>query len=665
MDNKDTFYVTTAIDYASGNPHIGHAYEKISADVIARWNRNIGKKVFFLTGTDEHGQKIADTASAAGMDPQKFVDEKAAKFKVLCKMLNVSNDYFIRTTQTEHKKFIQEALQKSFDAGDIYLGKYTGLYCVGCERYYQEAELVNGTVCPDHKTACKEVSEESYFFKLSNYQDKLLEMYESNPDFISPKSKSLEIINRLKEGLNDISISRVNLKWGIPLPFDDNHVTYVWFDALFNYISAPYFLDKKEFWPCDVHIIGYDIMWFHTVYFPAFLMSCGYEVPRKVFSHGMILDSVGHKMSKSLGNIIDPHDVVERFGVDEMRYFMLALGAYGEDLNFGYDLMIEKINNDLNNDFGNLISRIHTMITKYFEGKTPDVGTLETIDSELIISLDIFDEFNSLMQELKFNRALELLWGRIRGVNAYVNATEAWKVTDKERLGTIINILISSANMFAKYVDCFMPEKTVRIFKQFNLSNDKSFVFSYLPSGIEIGEKDNIFTKIQVAKEEAVLNEDSKFKKLDLRVAKIIEVIQHPDAEKLYIEKIDLGNGQIRQIISGLKDYYTPEELIGKKVVVVCNLLPAKLRGELSEGMLLAADSKETGQVGVILADGEPGDLVTLIGEAQNPQTKITFEEFQKIKIKSTVEGVSSEGKIIVCNGRPLGVDRGVIGKVR
>ncbi|MBR9676081.1 methionine--tRNA ligase [Candidatus Woesearchaeota archaeon] len=658
--DKDTFYVTTAIDYASGDPHIGHAYEKITSDVIARWNRGLGKKVYFLTGTDEHGQKILDAAKNAKKDVKVFVEEKVAKFKKLCKDLEISNDYFVRTTDSDHKKFVQKTLQKSYDAGDIYLDKYSGLYCVGCERYYQESDLDKGDICKTHKTKCERVEEESYFFKLSKYEDKLLKLYKENPEFISPKSKQQEIINRVREGLQDISISRINLKWGVPLPFDKKHVAYVWFDALFNYVSALENQDKKSFWPADVHIIGYDIMWFHTVYWPAFLMSTGYELPKKVFSHGMILDTEGHKMSKSLNNVVDPYDLIKEYGVEELKFYFLAMGAYGDDLNFSHDLFIEKINNDLNNDLGNLISRIHTMITKYFDSVIPTPSGLEKIDEDLIKKLNFFEEFDNYMQALSFNKAIDLLWKSIREVNAYINKVEPWKIKDKVRLATIINILASSAKLFAEFVDCVMPEKSNRILKQLGLKKTNTFVFEHIKSA-KVGEKDNVFSKVETKKKETKKREG--FEILDLRVAEIIDVKPHPDADKLYIEKISFGKGEEKQIVSGLKEYYKPKDLLGKKVVVVTNLLPTKLRGVLSEGMLLAADDKKN--VGVLVADAKPGSVVSLEGVKPNPKTKITFDEFSKIKIESTKKGVFYEDKKLVANKKAVSVDKGVIGVVR
>ncbi|NCC71713.1 methionine--tRNA ligase, partial [bacterium] len=338
------FYVSTAIDYASGAPHIGHAYEKIGADVLARWNRNIGREVFFQTGTDEHGQKIVEKAKEEGKEVKNFVDEKVKGFMDLKEKLFLSNDYFIRTTNENHKIIVQKMLQKAYDNGDIYLGKYEGYYCVGCEKYYPEEDLLEGKICPDHKIECAWIEDENYFFKLSKYQDKLLELYKKNPNFISPKFREMEIINRVNDGLRDISISRKKdkLSWGIEFPFDREHVTYVWFDALFNYYTTTEFLnDKKKFWPTNVHIIGKDIMWFHMVYWPAFLMSCNLDLPYRVHAHGMILDENAQKMSKSLGNVIDPFKEIEKFGLDEFRFFLMSLGSFGEDLKYSNREFIE------------------------------------------------------------------------------------------------------------------------------------------------------------------------------------------------------------------------------------------------------------------------------------------------------------------------------------
>jgi len=503
MTKENKFYITTAIDYASGKPHIGHAYEKIAADVLARWNRNIGKEVFFQTGTDEHGQKIVEKAKEIGKTPKDFVDIIVPQFKNMNKKLNVNYDYFLRTTDEDHKKFVQKMLQKSFDNGDIYLGEYEGLYCVGCERYYTEDELIDGKICPDHKKEVEKVKEENYFFKLSKYEDKILELYE-NTDFLAPKSHAQETINRVKEGLQDVSISRNKdkLDWGIELPFDKSHVTYVWFDALFNYVSGLDINEKQDFWPAVVHIVGKDIQWFHNVYWPAFLMSVEMELPKKVFSHGHVVAEDGHKMSKSLGNVIDPVKFAKKFGVDELRYCLLTVGSFGEDIGFGEKIAVEKINNELNNDLGNLVSRVHAMTTKYFDGNIPEVAELRDVDYEFVEKLNIFEEFNESMQNLEFNKAFEILWTAIRETNAYVNLTAPYKEEDEKRLATVMNVLCSSVVLFAKYVNCIMPEKSKRILKQYNVVNDGILELEFFKSEHKLGEKDNLFEKIKLEEKE-------------------------------------------------------------------------------------------------------------------------------------------------------------------
>ena len=473
----EKFYITTAIDYPSGNPHIGHAYEKISADILSRWYKIIlGEENCFLQiGLDEHGQKIYDTAKSQNKEVGDFLEEYYKKFLEMYKKLGIKEDYFIRTTDDKHKVLVQKFLQKSFDNGDIYLGKYEGFYCVGCERYYEKKDLDENLNCLIHKKKCEEKSEENYFFKLSKYEDKLLKFYEENPDFISPKSKRDLILNRVKEGLKDLSISRPksSLTHGIEIPFDNNHICYVWFDALFNYYTGLLMNEKKDFWPCDVHIIGHDISWFHCVYWPAFLMSSNIEPPKKVFSHGMLLDKSGHKMSKSLGNVIDPNEQIEKFGVDEFRIYLMSIGTYGEDLKYDEDKLIEFINNVLNNEFGNLVSRVYSMTNKYFNGKTPkflEENLEEQIDKEFIKEIDdnFFEKVKKEFENLNFHKVLDLIFEKIRFANSYINDCEPWKIKDKKRLEIVFNNLVSFLYFIKDFLKPFIPNKILLLEEQFN-----------------------------------------------------------------------------------------------------------------------------------------------------------------------------------------------------
>ena len=683
MKKKRTFYVTTPIYYSSGSPHLGHAYTTIACDVIKKWNELLGVHSFFTTGNDDHGQKIVEEAIKAKKDILKFVDEKAAEFKHLMEEMGSSFDYYVRTTNKDHKKFVQKMLQKAFDAGDIYKGVYEGLYCVGCEKYYTEKDAVEGK-CPIHKRKLNMINEESYFFKLSKYQKKLLDFYKKNPEFLSPKFRASEMLNRVKDGLKDVSISRnkESLSWGIELPFDKNHVTYVWFDALFNYLSSCYITKREKFWPADIHMVGYDISWFHTVYWPAFLMSVGYDLPKKVFSHGMILDKDGHKMSKSLGNVIDPFEMKEKYGLDELRYCLLASGSFGEDLNLSEELFVEKINNELNNDLGNLVSRVHAMVGKYFNGVVPesDYKLSEFFDKKsttdfLIEKLDIFDEFDKKMQNLEFNHALDLLWEAIREVNAYINKVEPWKIEDERRLGTVMNVLCSSIRLISCYLRCFMPLVAERIDEQYNFKSDfrfenLDFRFENLKKGHKLGEKDNLFNKVKFEEKK-----DSRkcgkiravvfdFSSLNLRIGKIIEIDRHPEADKLYVEKIDVGEEKPRQIVSGLRDFYDRNEMLNKKVVVVTNLKPAKLRGVKSEGMILAADNNKGG-VGLVTSDAKVGENLTCDNLVANNDKRIDVDAFFKIKMKSDGKTIYHQENEILAGKTKLSVDKKVVGKVR
>ncbi|MCA9496568.1 MAG: methionine--tRNA ligase [Nanoarchaeota archaeon] len=676
----NNFYITTPIYYLSGKPHLGHAYTSIACDILARWNRNIGKNVFFQTGTDEHGQKVAKNAAIAKKNPKEFTEELLPEFKKQLEIMNISNDYFLRTTNEDHKKFVQEMLQKSYDNGDIYKGTYEGLYCIDCEQYYKEDELLENNVCPVHKKKVENLKEENYFFKLSKYQNKLLKLYEKNPEFLSPKSKAQETLNRVKEGLMDISISRnkKTLSWGIELPFDKEHVTYVWFDALFNYISGLKINNNfKEFWPANIHVIGKDIMWFHKVYWPAFLMSVDMKIPKKVFAHGWWTVN-GEKMGKALGNVINPNQVAQKYGTDEFRYFLMSVGTFGDDLDFSEKLFSEKINNELNNDFGNLVSRVHTMTNKYFEGITPEVGLFNDIDEKYLSKLNIYEKFNSEMQELKFNTAIETLWTAIRETNAYINEVAPWKENNKERLKTIIVILISSIKLFGEYIDCFMPEKAKKLRKQFNIKKENKFVFEIIQSKIKLNEKENLFEKIKIEKNnEDKSNQINKnnnnqnnnnsekkegFESLNLKVGKIISIENHPDSDKMYVEKIDLGEEEPRQIVSGLKSYYKLEEMKNKKVIVLCNLKAAKLRGVKSEGMVLVSETKDESQLGLLLSEAKIGTNLESNGKIANSESRVKVENFFKMDFKSDGEKVYFENKEITAEKKSLIIDRKIKG---
>lgn len=667
--SRENFYITTAIDYASGSPHIGHLYEKLGSDIISRWNRDINNNVFFMTGTDEHGQKILEKAVENNKLPEIYAKEKSDEFLKLCSDFQISNDYFIRTTNENHHNYVKKVIQKAYDNGDIYKDTYKGLYCIGCESYYTKKDLIDDKVCPVHKKEVIEYEEETYFFKLSKYQDKLLNLYESNPEFIKPKTKAKEIINRVKEELRDISITRQkkNLSWGIECPFDSEHVIYVWFDALFNYLSGLEINDKIDFWPANYHVIGHDIFWFHAVYWPAFLMSVGEELPKSLLVHGMILDEEGHKMSKSLGNVINPYDIKETVGLDELKFYLFSKVSFGEDLNFSKKELVDTINNELNNDLGNFISRVHAMTSKYFEGKVPKQNELQDVDKELIKSLDFYSEFDDLIQDMKFNRAIEVLWKRIRLANAYINEVSPWKEQDKKRLATIINILVSTARLFAEYVDCFMPNKSQMIFKQLNIEKGTGFEYSETKEGHTLNDKENIFQKIKLEDLEDKKEENKEkhpFEKLNLVVGKIIEIEKHPDADKLYVETIDIGKDKPRQIVSGLKDYYELDELKDKKVIVVANLKPAKMRGVESQGMLLAVDGKD-GEVGIVTTEADVGEKLTVNNYKAENDKQIKIDEFFEIKMKSDGNSIFLGDDKVTANGKELTVDREVVGKVR
>ncbi len=647
---KTPFYITTAIDYPNAKPHLGHAYEKIIADALARWHKQAGEDVYFLTGTDEHGAKIEKAAKAQDKKPKQFVDEIVVYFQELLKKLNISNNDFIRTTEARHKKVCKQIFQEVFNKGLIYKGTYEGLYCSGCEAYYTEKDLVEG-LCPAHQKAPEKLSEESYFFKLSEFQDFLVKHFENN-QFLLPETRKNEIVNRLKEGLKDLSVSRKTLKWGIKLPNDNDHVIHVWFEALLNYISALGYPEGKKFkkyWPAQVHIIGKDIAWFHSVIFPAILQAASIPLPKIVYTHGFV-NVGGEKLSKSLGKTIDPIALIDTYGADALRYFLLREIPAGQDGDFSEEALITRTNSDLADTLGNLLQRTSVLVHKNFAGQIPKPGRFVKEDKELINHANkVFTEANSLMQKFEWHKAIEKVWEFAHACNKYVNDQEPWKITDQQRLGTVLYVAIESLRVLSVLIWPFIPESADKISCQLGqkLGNFKKAVFKRTTKGT-LAQPQILFKKIEAEKVQEKPADVEPFRKLQLRVAEITDVQEHPNADKLYVLKINLGSEQ-RQLVAGMKQFYKPEELKGKHIVVVANLKPAKLRGEESQGMMLAAQVGDTVKV-LEAPQSEPGTDVFVEGIPCD-HDQITIDDFFKVKI------TTKSGKAVY-KDKPLKTDK-------
>jgi len=630
------FYITTPIYYVNSEPHIGSAYTTIIADIIARYKRFMGYEVFFLTGTDEHGQKILQAAREAGKDPQEFCDELAEKFKKLWKDLKITNDYFIRTTDDSHMKTVQYFVRKMVENGDIYKGRYEGWYCVPCETFWKENEVETrdgGKICPQCKRPVKWVSEENYFFKLSKYRDVLLDIFNSDPEFVEPDFRRNEMLRILEGGLEDLSITRTTFKWGVPMPGDPDHVIYVWVDALINYVSAIGYPDDMErfekFWPADVHLIGKEINRFHSIIWPAMLLSVGLEPPKKIFAHGWLTVN-GQKISKSLGNAIDPRAFVERYGNDVIRYYLVRDIVFGKDGDFSEENLVKRLNADLANDYGNLLHRTTAMVKKHFNSKVPKPGALQSVDNWLLERYDdTLKDFISLMDSYRLTEALEKVWAFIADVNKYFDETKPWvlaKEGNMKRLGTVLYNTLEALLKVSLMALPIMPDTSREVLKRIgfheNENREHLEIWGILKSGSPVAHGKPLFEKIDLEKFEKVVRTVSvekganvitieDFSKVDLRVAKILMAERIPKSKKLIRLEIDLGSLGKRQIVAGIAEFYKPEDLVGKLIVVVANLKPAKLMGYESQGMLLAAQFGDDLKLITIDGDITPGAKVS------------------------------------------------------
>ena len=631
--SKGKFYITTAIAYTSRKPHIGNSYEIVMTDAIARYKRLQGYDVFFQTGTDEHGQKIEEIAAAEGITPKQHVDRVAGEIKDICDLLNTTYDKFIRTTDPDHEKVIQKIFKKLYDQGDIYKGHYEGMYCTPCESFWTESQLVDGK-CPDCGREVKPAREEAYFLKLSKYQKQLEEYIESNENFIYPESRKKEMLNNfIKPGLQDLCVSRTSFKWGIPVDFDPGHVVYVWLDALANYITGiGYDPDGsselyKKFWPADVHIIGKDIVRFHTIYWPIMLMALGEPLPKQVFGHPWLLFGTD-KMSKSRGNVIYADDLVELFGVDAVRYYLLAEMPYASDGSITYENMIERYNADLANTLGNLVNRTVAMTNKYFDGVVQPGDETEAIDGELkALAVETVGKVDKLLAEYRVSDTLDAIFALAKRCNKYIDETTPWALakdeSKKARLGTVLYNLLESIRFTAVLLSPFLPDTADKILAQLNTDikdYDSLSEFGALKAGTQVGKAEPIFARIDPkemfekiearaeASQEAAKEENAEveglakigiedFGKVELRVAEIKDCEPVKKAKKLLKLTLDDGGKAPRIVASGIAKWYKPEELIGHKVIVVANLKPAVLCGVESNGMILAADCDDEAKV--------------------------------------------------------------------
>ncbi len=620
------FYVTTPIFYPSDNLHIGHTYTTVAADVLTKFKKKQGYDTFFVTGTDEHGQKIQEAATKIGKTPKEYVDVIVDSIKDLWKTLEIDYDKFVRTTDADHEKVVQDIFVKLYEKGEIYKDKYEGNYCTPCESFWSDTQLVDGN-CPDCGRPVEKKEEESYFFRLSKYTDKILELYKENPEFLRPESRMKEMINNfLNEGLEDLSVTRSSMDWGVKVPFDEKHTIYVWIDALSCYITGlGYGMENdenfKKYWPGNVHLVGKEIVRFHTIIWPAILMALDLPLPKEVFAHGWILFE-NDKMSKSKGNVIYPEPIIELFGIDAFKYFLMREFSFGQDGSFSKKKFIQRLNSDLANDLGNLVSRTTAMIDKYNDGIVVEIKTTDNLDSDLEnMAVNTLEKVEAFIEKYDFSNALEEIWKLIRRTNKYIDETEPWVLAkdNQDRLDTVLYNLAETIRIVSVLIDPFMNKTSIEIRRQLGIELESNWEdgkkWGILEVGTKVNRGDAIFPRLDMEKDLLRLEEaneklvkeriESKqpvkqeelitideFDKMKLKTAEIISCENHPNADKLYVFKLKLGN-ETRQIVSGIKKWYKPEDLIGKKVIVITNLQPIKLRGVDSNGMILAAEDDE------------------------------------------------------------------------